>query len=317
LERRPGTTPAAAGAGARPGPSGRWVGVGLAVGISAVSASPILVRVAHLPSLGLAFWRCFLGAAVLAPFAVRSRLWSARLGRRDRLALLGAGILLGTHFGLFIASLSFTTVASSSVLVAMAPPFVGLGSALLLGEPPSRRAWFGIALACAGAGVVGLTDLHSVQFGPRALLGDAMALAAAITFSGYLLIGRSARQRLGVSAYAAAVYGWAAALLLAACLVTRTPLAGYRLRGWITLGGVLVGPQLLGHTVFNGLLASVTASVVAVVGLAEPVVATILAWLLFGELPGRLFWFGAPLILAGVWLAVTREREPTEEPTGL
>jgi drug/metabolite transporter (DMT)-like permease len=71
---------------------------------------------------------------------------------------------------------------------------------------------------------------------------------------------------------------------------------------------VVVGPQLLGHTVFNGLLATVSASVVAVILLLEPVIATILAWWLFDELPGPLLWLGGPLVLAGVWLATTGSR---------
>jgi drug/metabolite transporter (DMT)-like permease len=71
---------------------------------------------------------------------------------------------------------------------------------------------------------------------------------------------------------------------------------------------VVVGPQLLGHTVFNGLLANVSASLVAVVMLLEPAVATVLAWWLLGELPGPSLWAGAPMVLAGVWLATTGSR---------
>ncbi|HYY80274.1 MAG TPA: EamA family transporter, partial [Actinomycetes bacterium] len=56
----------------------------------------------------------------------------------------------------------------------------------------------------------------------------------------------------------------------------------------------------------NGLLSRVSATVVAVVTLVEPVGATLLAWLLFRELPAAAFWLGAPLVLAGVWLAATR-----------
>jgi drug/metabolite transporter (DMT)-like permease len=61
--------------------------------------------------------------------------------------------------------------------------------------------------------------------------------------------------------------------------------------------------------VFNGLLARVSATVVAVAILAEPVGATVLAWLLLHELPAAGFFIGAPLVLAGVWLAVTGERQ--------
>jgi len=149
----------------------------------------------------------------------------------------------------------------------------------------------------------------AVQVGGRALLGDALAFAGSAAMAGYLLLGRVARRRLPVSTYAASVYGVAAAVLLPACLLTGAALGGYRAGSWLALAAVVAGPQLLGHTVFNGLLARVSATVVAVAILAEPVGATALAWLLLEELPAAAFWLGAPLVLAGVWLAVTGERD--------
>jgi drug/metabolite transporter (DMT)-like permease len=281
----------------------------MAVGIAAISFSPILVRVAALPALALAFWRCAAGAALLAPFARRaSRPAGGPVGRVEAARLLAAGVFLAVHFALWNASLALTSVAASTTLVSCSPLFVGLGGRLL-GEPPSRRAWLGIALAVAGAAVIGLGDAVRIDTGGRALLGDALAFAGSAAMAGYLLLGRAARRRLPVATYAASVYGVAAAVLLPACLLTGSELLGYRAGSWLAVAAVVAGPQLLGHTVFNGLLARVSATVVAVAILAEPVGATALAWLLLHELPAASFWLGAPLVLAGVWLAVTGERE--------
>jgi drug/metabolite transporter (DMT)-like permease len=317
------------------GASRATIVAGLAVGIAAISTSPILVRAAAMPALALAFWRCLAGAVLLAPFA-----WAGRARRPvaggvrgtpkgcpgepggvrpedrgpegspepgERARLLAAGACLAVHFALFNASLSFTTVASSATLVSCAPLFVGLGGRLL-GEPPTHRAWLGIALAVAGAVVIGLGDAGALDLGGRALLGDAMAFAGSAAMAGYLLLGRVARRRLPLPAYAATVYGVAAAVLLPACLLTGAALGGYRAGAWLALAAIVAGPQLLGHTVFNGLLASVSATVVAVAILTEPVGATILAWLLLDELPADAFWLGAPPVLAGIWLAATGER---------
>jgi drug/metabolite transporter (DMT)-like permease len=295
-----------------PGASRATVAAGLAVGIAAISTAPILVRVAALPALALAFWRCLAGAALLAPFALgpRGRPPGGSIGRAEAARLLAAGVCLAVHFALWNASLALTSVAASTTLVSCSPLFVGLGGRLL-GEPPSRRAWLGIALAVAGAAVIGLGDAGAPDpaGGSRALLGDALAFAGSAAMGGYLLLGRVARRRLPVSTYAASVYGVAAAVLLPACLLTGAALGGYRAGSWLALAAIVAGPQLLGHTVFNGLLASVRATVVAVAILAEPVGATALAWLLLHELPAAAFWLGAPLVLAGVWLAVTGEHE--------
>jgi drug/metabolite transporter (DMT)-like permease len=284
------------------------LGVWLAVGVVAISTSPILVRLADLPSLALAFWRCLAGAAVLAPFALRGT--AGRLAPGDLPRLAAAGAFLAVHFALWNASLALTTVAAATTLVSCTPLFVGLG-ARFLGEAPDRRTWAGIALATVGAVVIGLGDAAGdpdAAAGTAPLLGDVLAFAGAAALAVYLLLGRVVRRRLPVSAYAASVYGMAAALLLPACLLTGAGLGGYPAGSWLAVAGVVVGPQLLGHTVFNGLLASVSASVVAVAMLLEPVAATLLAWLLFDELPGPIFFAGAPLVLAGVWLATTGGR---------
>lgn len=281
----------------------------LVVGVLAVSSAAILVRVAAAPALAVALWRTGVGALVLAPFALRTGVTPRG---RQTLALLASGVALAAHFALWFASLDLTTVAASSVLVAMSPVVVGAGSALLLGEPPPRAAWAGLWLATAGAVVIAAADIDGVG-GGRALLGDAMAFAAAVAGAAYLLLGRHARRSLPVSVYATWTYGTAAMLLFVACVVTGTDIG---LRGtygrttWLAIAGLVVGPQLLGHTVFNLAMARVSATVVSVVIVAEPIGATLLAALLLDELPSALFWVGAPLVLVGVVLAAR-----TDAPT--
>lgn len=280
---------------------------GLIIGVLAVSTSSILIRVADAPALSLAFWRCALGAAALAPFAARARRNGGGLRPRQRRQLVGAGLFLAAHFAAFISSLSFTTVASAAVLVTTAPLFVGLGAAIFLAEPPSRTTWIGIVIAMAGALGIAAADLEGLT-GGSALLGDGLAFAGAALVAGYLIIGRALRRTLPVSRYAAGVYGVAAAALLPAVLLTGAQLWGYDTGTWLAIAGLVVGPQLLGHTVFNSLLAAVAPTVIAVVVIAEPVGATVLAFLLLDEAPTAGFWLAAPLIVAGVWVSVRGSR---------
>lgn len=284
------------------------VACGLVVGVLAVSTAAVLVRVADAPALSLAFYRCAGGAAVLAPFAVVSARRGEPGPRVPYTLLAASGLVLAVHFALWISSLSYTTVASSVVLVTMSPLFVAAGAALFLSEPASGRTWAGAALAIAGAAGIALADAGAPGPGGRALLGNAMAFGGAVTIAGYLLIGRLARRQVPVMVYATVVYGVAAAVLLVACLATGAPLAGFPTRTWVAIAGLVAGPQLLGHTVFNTLLSTVTATVVAVVVLAEPVGATVLAWLLLDELPAPGFWLSAPPLLAGVYLAAVPSR---------
>ncbi len=281
----------------------------LLVGVVAVSFAAVLVRAADAPALALAFWRCAGGAAALLPLA-----WPHRgLVRRQQVGpLVVSGALLALHFALWIGSLSYTTVASSVVFAAMAPLFAGLGSALFLRRPPSGRTWLGIVVATVGAVVIGLADTAVTDTAPRPLLGNLMALGAAVAIAGYLLIGQTARERLPVTVYGSWVYGTAAVVLAVWALLAGDPLAGFDAATWWAILGLVVGPQLLGHTVFNQLLSALSATTVAVVILAEPVGAGVLAFVLLGEAPAPVMAVGGPLILAGVYLAASGNRPASD-----
>lgn len=290
---------------------------GLVVGVAAVSTAAPLIRVAigDPPDLSLAlavaFWRTFGGAVALAPLALRER---ARDGGRPaaartrgrRRALAASGLFLAVHFALFLGSVALTTVASAVTLATMSPLFVAIGGRVFLGEPLTRRMALGVGATMIGAVTIGLADASGLALGGRALLGDAMAFMSALAVTGYLLIGRRVRADVPAATYSATVYGWAAVALLALVVAVGAPLGGYPAVTWAAIAGIVLGPQLLGHTMFNTLLARVSATVVSVVVLAEPIGATLIAWVAFGELPPALFWVGAPVTLAGVFVASVR-----------
>ncbi|MFO7960348.1 MAG: DMT family transporter [Nitriliruptoraceae bacterium] len=290
----------------------------LVVGMAAVSTAAILARIAMgtdpgivtagegaAPALAIAFWRTTLGSLALAPAAWRAqRRTTTPLTRRRQLQLGLAGVALALHFVLFQGALTLTSVASTVTLTTMSPLFVALGGWWLLGERTARRAWAGMAATVLGALLIGFGDATSIALGTQALIGDIMALGAALAGSAYLLAGRRARRDTATSTYAAIVYGAAGVLLLPLCLATGTDLTGFSTTTWLAIAGIVIGPQLLGHTVFNLLLATLPATTVAIAILAEPVGAGLLAWLLLGELPAPLFAVGAPLVLLGVAVVI-------------
>ena len=278
----------------------------LVLGVTAVSSAAVLVRIAEAPALALAWWRTAVAALALGPLALRA---GVAPDRRQRALLVTSGALLAAHFWWWFSSLDRTTVAASSVLVSMSPVAVGAGAAWLLGEPPGRRTWTGLVLAVAGAVIIVADDLGGAS--PGALIGDGLAFAAAMAMAGYLLLGRHARRRLPVSVYATWTYGIAAVVLLAVAVATGATLGfaePFDRATWLAIAGLIVGPQLLGHTVFNLVLGRVSATVVAIVIIAEPVGATVLAAALLGETPDAWFYLGAPLVLCGVLLAAAPTR---------
>ena len=278
----------------------------LVVGVVAVSFSAVLVLLAEdTPKIAIAFYRCAIAAAVLVPLAFarhRNELRSLTNAQR-RLAVV-SGAFLAAHFATWIPSLDYTSVAASSVLVTTQPLWVALFGRVI-GERPPRHAYIGIGVALVGTVVIAGGDLGGSG---RALIGDGLAVAGAIFGAGYVLAGRNLRQAVSVVSYTAVVYGTAAALLGVVLILTGTPFAGYPPRTWLLFALITIGPQFLGHTVFNYLLGHLEASVVAVAIMAEPVGATLLALAILGRAPSASAVLGGVLILAGVYVAIAGGR---------
>ncbi len=284
----------------------------LAAGVVAVSAASILIKLARneqVPPLIIAASRLGLASVVLVPLAlVRARDEFRRLTRTEILLGLTSGAFLALHFVFWISSFDYTSVMSSVVFVATNPLFVALVSMLLLHETISKATWQGIIVAGIGGVVIGAADLGNSQ---ASLSGDLLALAAAGAASAYVLIGRRLRHTLSLLAYTAIVYGFAAVLLLILTGITGASWSGYSWTGYLLLILIAVVPQLIGHTAFNYALAFLSAAVVSVILLAEPVGATLIAIPLFGEMPSWLKLLGGALVLAGIFVA-TRTGEKRE-----
>ena len=289
---------AAASADAPPAPYA-W----LALGVAAASLSPILIRYATgADALAISFWRCAAGALVLLPFAWR-RLRA--LPARSLALPAVAGVFLAVHFASWISSLDYTSVASSVVLVSTTPIFVALASATIWKEKLLAAVWIGVSLGLAGTALIGGGD-----FGGSSLHGDALAVLGGAAAAGYVLAGRAARQGLGILEYAVVTYGVSAVLLAPFCVVGGSAFTGYPARTWWAIAGLIVGPQLLGHTVINFVLAEIDATTVSMSIMAEPVIATILAYFLFSEVPSALVYPGGAAILAGIYLVTRASRPP-------
>jgi len=267
-------------------------------GILAVSSASVLIRLASAPPLAVGSWRLALATLLLTPLALpRLRREGPHLTRRDGLRIALAGLALAVHFASWITSLSYTTVASSVVLVSTNPIFVGLAAPWLLGEKVGRRTVWAIVLVLAGCVIVGYGD---IDLSPRALLGDALALVGALGASAYILLGREVRRKLSTWAYVWPCYGVAALALIAFTLLMGQPLWGYSLRTVGIFALLAIGPQILGHSAFNWALGHLSAVFVTLTILGEPVGASLLALIILKEVPPPAVWLGSVLILGGI-----------------
>ena len=285
-------------------PAAHW-GV-LLVGILSISTGSILARLAQAPALVVGAWRLGLATIVLTPWALprARREWSS-LDRGDRLRLVLSGLALAAHFASWLISLSYTTVASSVILVCTNPIFVGLASHFVLGERVGRLTVVAIAVAMIGTVIVSCGDL---AISGRALFGDLLALLGAIAASTYFLLGRAVRRKVSTLTYVWPCYGIAACALLLLCTIARYPLLGHPTLTYVTFLLMALVPQVLGHSAFNWALGHFTPILVTLAVLCEPIGATILARLILNETPALTAFLGGPLILVGILIAAQHER---------
>ncbi|SEV99906.1 DMT family transporter [Natrinema salifodinae] len=281
----------------------------LAVAVFAASTSAILVRWSAAPSSVAAFYRVCFTTALVAPLALaRHRRAFARLSRRDLAGAVVAGVALAVHFAAWFESLDHTSVAASVTIVQSQPIFVALGAALLLGERVGRATVAGIAVAVVGGAAMSLGDAGRAPLSDATLYGNALALLGAVTVAGYVLAGRSIRQRVPLFPYVTVVYGVCTAVLLLVVGAQGHAYVGYPAREWLLFLGLAVGPGIVGHTVSNWVLEHLESVVVSVAWLGEPVGATLLALALLGEVPDAITVVGGVVVLAGI-AVTTLDRE--------
>jgi drug/metabolite transporter (DMT)-like permease len=288
--------------------------------VLAIGWSSILFRLAGAPPLLAAGSRVAIATLLLLPFFARQAVAAVRAAPLGVFSAVGAGALLSAHFAAWVPSLQLTTVAASTVLCSTQPLFAAGLEMAFLGERPTRRLLLGIVLGIVGTGVVCYADagLGEASLSPRALEGDLFALAGGFFAAGYYLVGRAVRRTMPLGGYLVWVNSSAAAALLLASLAIGEPwLHGGdpELPRWQGINPtalglftlLALGPHLLGHGAANYAVRHLPAAVVNVAVLGEPILATLIAYPLFGELPKNvpLFVGGAAVLLTGLVLALT------------
>ena len=276
----------------------------LFLGVLGASFSAIFVRWSQAPSLVTATGRLGWTVLLLLPAVLRSHRAELRAAtRRDLLLCALSGACLALHFSTWFESLKWTSIASSTVLVSTEVIFSALGFALFLHGRVPKLGVAAIALAFAGSVALALADAG----GGGALAGDLLAVLAAAAVAVYTLIGQVQRSRQSTTVYTFLTYTACLLVLLALDAATGTPVLGWGLREAVVGLLLAVFCTLLGHSLSSWSLKWLSPAYVSAAKLCEPVFASVLGLLLFGEGIGPLQGAGAAAVLAGVLLYTKAE----------
>jgi drug/metabolite transporter (DMT)-like permease len=285
-----------------------WV---LAFALLGISFAGPLVRLSAADPVAIAVWRLGFSLLIVATFLVATGEWRdwRRTTPRELWLAIGGGVALALHFWAWNASIHLTTIAASVTLVNMQPAVVVAISAIALKEAPRRKQVVGIGIAILGAIVIAAPDLRGggglAPAGNAALLGNLLALSAAVTAAIYYTIGRRLRGSLGIWAYVGIVYTSAFVTLAAIAVLRGIPLWPQPPREIAIFAGLALGPMLLGHTGMNWALKFLPAYVVNLTVLGEPVGATLLGVLIpsIRQIPSPSTLIGGAIVLGGVIIA--------------
>lgn len=282
--------------------------IALLISIIAVSTASILIRWTDAPPLAIAAYRMSISVVMLTPFFLKNngleKLRDRGIGQLVRLCVVG--IVLAAHFASWITSLSLTTVASSVIFVHIDPIFVAIISHFVLGDKINAKTLVGIITSFIGVTIIAMGDVGT---GPSNITGDLLALIGGVMLGLYILGGRFYRKSLDLTTYVTPVYSSAAVILILMSLVTGTKLTGFNASTYGFFFLIALIPMIFGHTLYNWALRYVSALIVSLSLLGEPVGASVLAFLLLGEAPNSFTVIGGVITLTGIFISAYQSRK--------
>jgi drug/metabolite transporter (DMT)-like permease len=279
----------------------------LVPGVIAVSWAAIMIRACDAPATAIAFYRMFFSVLIILPLAVTIyRKQFKEFSARTLAMTVLAGILLGWHFYFWVASLNYTTISASVVLVTTQPVFVAIWARILLKERIGGRGVAAIILAIAGSALIAGFDFGLKK---EYLLGDMLALAGAVMAGTYLFIGRVVRPTVSTFPYIFVVYGVSALTLASILGATDNLFAVYSVHDYFYFVLLAIIPTLIGHSLYNYTLKYVAAHKVGISIIGEPIFATIWGIVIFSEMPRLTTLAGGLIIIVALILVFSQKGE--------
>lgn len=273
----------------------------LAIGIIGIGTSGPLIAWGAMAVPVAIFWRNLGGALITMPFAIARGEWR-RLSKSSWGWSILAGIFLALHFICFFYSMRLTSVASGTALTATQPIFAALWLRSK-GRRVDYRVWLGMAISMVG--VLIITGVDST-LSTRSLVGDLVALLGGALAAAYVTAGSHVQKVVSTTTYTTICYLFCALTCLVVIVPSGASLISYPRFEWLLILGLIVGAQLLGHTMFNQVLARVNPAVVSLIVFFEvPIGAILAAWWL-GQVPPAGIIPGIALLIFGSGLVATR-----------
>ncbi|MFW6378083.1 MAG: DMT family transporter [Bacillota bacterium] len=276
----------------------------LIAGIFVISFAGVFVAMADAPAIIIAFYRMFFTIVTLTPAFIYRNDCKLELFYDRRPVIIG--FFLAIHFILWVTAFEYTAVSNAVIFIALQPIFTLLFEKIWARDDLRPGIYKGLLIAVTGSIIVGAGDLNNLFANVR---GDTLAIMAAFFAGLYLFSGRSLREKLDYFPYIFTVYTYATVFLLLAVIISGYSFTGYSQTNWLLFIGLALGPTVIGHSVLNLAVRYVPATLVSTTIIGEPVLTSLLAWVLLGDKIPTLTIVGGSFIIYGLIYTMRRNKK--------
>ena len=277
----------------------------LFIALFSVSTSPIIAEfLKDVPAISISFWRMFIAALILWTYSLFFKQGKVKSSNNLK-SIFVAGILLGIHFALFFQSIKMTKIANATFLGTLAPLFTLLLESFLFKRKFNKFVIMGLLLSFCGAVII-LSD--NFDMSQKYTLGNFLAVLCSVCLAISFIIAEKVRQTENTIVYTRTLYLAASATLLIIAVITNSNLVNHALSDYIGLLFLGLVPTIIGHNIIYYSVKFVSTTIVSSFPLGEPVIATILAFFIFGQIIGINIILGGLITLFGLLLIINKKK---------
>ena len=267
----------------------------LIIALVSVSTTSIIVRVLpSVPALTMAFWRMIIASALLWGYSFFKK--PKPLNKKDFVRVAGAGFFLGLHFACFFWGVRNTSIANATLLGNTGPVFT-VALTFLIYRSISKKVFFSLLMTLLG---MVLIQKSEISVGSTAFTGNMVSLLSGFCIAVVYMVAKSIRKENDTIAYSRSLFFFAAITISIVCFFANVSLFSFETKDlfWFLFLGFV--PSILGHNSLNYALKFLSPTAVASVPLGEPIIASLIGWVLLNELIPVDYFIGAPFVLVGI-----------------
>jgi len=242
----------------------------------------------------MAFWRMLIASALLWGYSCFKKPKPLNKKSVNRVAI--AGFFLGLHFACFFWGVRNTSIANATILGNTGPVFT-VALTFLIYRTISKKVFYSLIMALVGVLLIQRSEMYSKS---TEFIGNLISLLSGFCIAVVYMAAKKIRKENNTVAYGRSLFFFAAVTIAMVCFLANVSLFSFEKKDllWFLFLGFV--PSILGHNSLNYALKFLSPTAIASIPLGEPIIASLIGWILLDELIPADYFVGAPFILIGM-----------------